>query len=445
MSSSESSLDAWLADFNSDLTDSRQAVWDPGFDGERKVVISSLGPYRRLFLRPAKFIPRFFHSVYSLPIEEWNLSFKIMLYGGFCTMRAELNIHFQATFNYVQRNWEELPEINSHIKSNYNRLIKNIVDAELHNLKDSAWLQTGLTDVERGIETIINETLILKHIQCRTICSLNPGFEELSENSKLDSRFIRESVYLNVLQKNFDFREKQAQELFRQKEELDLQRLKDVNQENEIQQHKQALAAENTRRLLEDQQQQLIAQYAVEKRLYAEKIKHEKHLKAIEQDAEIQFNKDQQPKQQQIEQDMHNRKLEHEAILKERDLNAEIRAYENQQLKWHEAKKQELRLKQLELEAEIKEREAYQQDHQKLLEKLEAEKIRHQMRLKEMQLEAEQKELELRAEATKNKDDYLRREIEWLVLDKQRAELARAIREASGDMDNPERLQDKPN
>jgi hypothetical protein len=440
MSHSESPLDAWLAGFNPDLADPRQDIWDPGFDGERRVVLSRLGPYRRLFPRPEKFIPRFFHIVYALPIEEWQLSLKIVLYGGFCTIEAELNIHYQATFNYAQRNWEALPEINEYIKSNYAGLIKNIIDAELRNLKDGSWVQTGLTDVERGIETIINETLILKHIQCRTICTLNPAFEELSENSKLDSRFIRESIYYNVLQKNFEFREKQNQELFRQEEELDLQRLKHINQENEIQQHKQALAAENTKRLLEAQQQQLIAQYAVEKRLYAEKIKHEKHLKAIEQDAEIQFNKDQQPKQQKIDLEMHTRKLEHDAILKERESNAEISAYEKQQLKWHRAKKQELHLKQLELEAEIKDQEVSQKERQKIQEKLEAEKIRHQMRLKEMQLEAEQKELELRAEATKNKDEYLRREIEWLVLDKQRAELARAIREAGEDIDDIKRL-----
>ena len=47
-----------------------------------------------------------------------------------------------------------------------------------------------------------------------------------------------------------------------------------------------------------------------------------------------------------------------------------------------------------------------------------------------MQLDAEVKELELRAESTKSKDEYLRREIEFLVLDKQRAELTRLIREA---------------
>jgi len=41
---------------------------------------------------------------------------------------------------------------------------------------------------------------------------------------------------------------------------------------------------------------------------------------------------------------------------------------------------------------------------------------------------------------TKNKDAYLHRQIEWLVLDKQRAELSRAIKEAEHDIDAVNRL-----
>jgi predicted nucleic acid-binding Zn-ribbon protein len=44
--------------------------------------------------------------------------------------------------------------------------------------------------------------------------------------------------------------------------------------------------------------------------------------------------------------------------------------------------------------------------------------------------------MELRTEKTQNKDAYLRREIEWLVLDKQRAELTRAIKEAEKNIDD---------
>jgi hypothetical protein len=98
-----------------------------------------------------------------------------------------------------------------------------------------------------------------------------------------------------------------------------------------------------------------------------------------------------------------------------------------------QAKEQEQRIKQLELEADLKEQELYQIEQQNVQEKLERLKIEHESRLYQMQLDAEVKEIAQRAEATKNKDEYLRREIEWLVLDKQRAELTRLIREADED------------
>ena len=217
MSSSLSPLDAWLSGENT-ASDSGQLFWDPGFDAERRVVISKLGPYHKLFERPQNFFPRFFHRVYPLPIEDWDLTIKTRLYGGFCTLTTELQIHFQPTLKYIERNLDTLPEVNGQIKSSYESVIKDIVNAELSHLKDGSWVQTGLAEMERQIENVINETLILKHIQCRSVCQLTPAFAELTDDEKLDGRFTQEAVYLNVMQKNFEFREKQTQELFRQEE-----------------------------------------------------------------------------------------------------------------------------------------------------------------------------------------------------------------------------------
>ena len=443
MSSNLSPLDAWLAGENSAF-DSDQLFWDPGFDAERRVVVSKLGPYYKLFERPQNFFPRFFHRVYSLPIEDWHLTLKTRLFSGFCTLTTELQIHFQPTLKYVERNMDALPEVSRQIKTSYESVIKDIVNAELNHLKDGKWVQTGLGEMERQIESVINETLILKHIQCRAICALTPVFEELTDDEKLDGRFTQEAVYLNVMQKNFEFREKQSQELFRQEEELDLLRLEHkqklletISQEDKIRRQKQAQEAEAIKRKLEEQAVQRIEQYAIETRLHVEKTNHETHLKEIELAAEIQFQKETQTHQQQLELQKQTQQLEHERLLKELQRDAETRDYEKQRIQWLQGKEQEQRLKQLELEAELKEQEAHQLERQKIQERLEAEKILHQNRLHQMHLDAEVKELELRAEATKNKDEYLRREIEWLVLDKQRAELTRSIRVASqGDDDN---------
>ncbi len=436
MSTNLSPLDAWLSGENSAF-ESGQLFWDPGFDAERRVVISKLGPYHKLFERPQNFIPRFFHRVYALPIEDWHLTTEAQLYGGFCSMTTELQIHFQATLKYVERNRDALPEVNKLIKASYESVIKDIVNAELSHLKDGQWVQTGLTEMERQLENAINETLVLKHIQCRTVCALTPVFAELTDDEKLDGRFTQESIYLNVLQKNFEFREKQNLELFRQEEELERLRLEHkqklleaINQEDEIQRQKQVLEAEAIKRQLREQEAQRVEQYVIETRLHEEKTRHEMQLKEIELAAEIQYQKEKQIRQQQLDLQNHAQQLEHERLLKELKRDAEMMDYEKERLQWLQGKEQEQRLKQLELEAELKEQEIHQLKRHKIQERLEAEKIEHQNRIHQMQLEAEIKELKLRAEATKNKDEYLRREIEWLVLDKQRAELTRSIRQA---------------
>lgn len=437
MNSSLSPLDTWLSGENAAL-DSGQQFWDPGFDAERRVVISKLGPYHKLFERPQNFIPWFFHHVYPLPIEDWDLTIKTRLYGGFCTLTTELQIRFQSTLKYIERNVDALPEVNRQIKSSYESVIKDIVNAELSHLKDGLWVQTGLAEMERQIESVINETLILKYLQCRAICQLIPAFAELTDDEKLDGRFTQEAVYLNVMQKNFEFREKQTQELFRQEEELELLRLEHkqkqletINKEDAIQRQKHTLEAEAVKRQLEEQEAQRIEQYAIEMRLHQEKTKHEMQLKEIELAAEMQYEKEKQIRQQQLDLQKQAQQHEHDSLLKELQRQAETKEYEKERLQWRQGKEQEEQLKQLELEAELREQEAHQLERQKIQEKLEAEKIKHQNRLHQMQLDAEIKELELRAEATKNKDEYLRREIEWLVLDKQRAELSRSIRQAS--------------
>lgn len=407
MISSLSPVDKWLTQPYSQIINSEPEFWDPGFDGESRVVHTKLGPYQKLFECPPKFVRRFYHQIYPLPIEDWHIDVATMLYGGLCTIDAKLTVHFQPTFRYVERNMDALPNVNAHIRTSYEGLIRTAVDAELRNLKDGNWIQSGLIDVERQIENVINETMVLKLIKCRTVCMLKPSFEELPDDSKLDGRFIQESVYLNIVKKNFEFREKQSRELLRQEELLETERLKQLNQVNEIKQQKLVLESENIKRLLKEQGKQNIEQYAIEAELHAEKVKHDKHLQEIEQAVELQFQKEQQLRRLELERQLHAQKLEHETQLKENELKTDYKA-----------------------------QEAILLEKQQIEEQWEAARIAHQTRLKEMQLQAEIRELELRVEVTKNKDQYLHRQIEWLVLDKQRAELSRAIKEAEHDVDD---------
>ena len=406
-------LDAWLAGVSLEPQPAEldQEQWDPGFDGESRVVLTKIGPYHKLFEYPAKFFPRFYHHVYPLPVTEWPVIVRTPLYGGLCTIDAFVSVHFQATFIYAERNMDVLDDINAHIKNSYEGPIKTIVDAELRKLRDGSWIDSGLSATEKQIERTINEMLTVKYIKCRSVCSLQPTFADLDEEEDLDSRFTQEPVYLSILRKNFEFREKKARERIRQEQLLEKERLEHLNHLNEIQQQKLAIESENQRQILASKEKQNADQFELEARLHEEKIRHEKHLQSIEQEAELKYQAEQQVRQQELERQLHAKRLEHEAILKEREMQAEYKA-----------------------------QEAMLHEQQKYEEQLEAERIEHQTRLKEMQLQAEIKELELRVEVTKNKDAYLHRQIEWLVLDKQRAELSRAIKEAEQDIDAASRL-----
>jgi hypothetical protein len=417
MNNNSSPQDAWLNFFNPE-TDDHLDYWDPGFESERRVVFSKLGPFSKVFICPEHFSPRFYHRIYPLPIAEWQLIFTTRLYSGFCTITATLDINFQATFSYIKANMDIFTrlneEISENIKKNYQGLIKDIVLGELSLLKDGGWVQTGLQTQERRIENMINESLLIKNIQCRTICALEPVFEEITEDQQLDSRFTQSPIYFNLLQKNFEFREQQKMELFKQEQLLEIQRLANeqkqleyIAEQDEIQRQKLELEALAERRKLESEENIRLEQQALEMRLCLSKMIHEKTIKELEFDSELKIKKEQLQRQQQFEQEMRLKQLEHERSLKEKELNAEIEEMERVQI-----------------------------ERQKIMEKLEIGKISHQNRIHQMQLEAELKELELRAEASKNKDIYLRREIEWLVLDKQRVEMARSIREASQENDD---------
>lgn len=445
MAKTDENIETWLQTPFSGSDNPVQAIWDPGFDAERRFIISRLGPHFKLFIRPAKFVKRFYHSVYPAMIESWKLSSQTTLYDGFCTIDAELDIRFQATLKYAEKNIEVLPQINQNIKSVYEGLVIDVLEKELLTLVDGEWVQSGLNTVERQIENAINEMLMVKSIQCRTLCKLKPSFEDFPEDQAIDGRFAQESVYLSIIKKNFEFREKKAQEEFRQEQQLESEKLEHrrqmlerLNEEDEIVRRKQAIEAENTKRQLEEQQQQLVEKHAIEKQLNEEEIKHNTGLQEMKLQAEIAEQKKQQAKKQQVEQEMLTEKLAHVALIKERESDEEIKGFEKQQHKWNQAKKHfqeeknriEVTLKHQETEAELKNQEKQQLEKQKLLEKLREEQLRHDARIKEMELAAEIDEQEKRHETTQKTEDFLRKEIELLVLEKQRAELNEEIKQA---------------
>ena len=434
MSDSQALIQAWLRGENS-LTHADSFVWDPGFDAERCVVVSKLGFHNRVFEKPVNFAPQFYQKVVALPIAHWSLSINHRLFGGFCALTGDLQIYFQATLLYAKSNRGMIAELNRHIKNTYESVITDLVKTELNLLKDGEWVQQGLADAERKIEAGINETLLLRHIQARTRCELLPQFALMATDT-LEGRFVQDAVYHKIMQKDFEFREKQARDQFQQADELEQIRLEHakkqleiIQQEDEIQRQKQALEAELLQKKLAEQEIQRQQQHEIEVRLQIENARYQKELKVIELASVLEFEKEKLLLEQQVALQKLDQQLAHEQVLKNKRGFEEVATLAQQQKSVQLEEEKALQRKRLALEIELKEEEAEQIKRQKLAEKLASLKIEHDLKINKMNLDAEVKALEMRAETLKSKDDFLHKEIEWLVLDKQRAEMTRLTQE----------------
>ena len=252
----------------------------------------------------------------------------------------------------------------------------------------------------------------------------------------MEGRFAQDAVYHKVMQKDFEFREKQALDQFKQAEQLEQIRLEHakkqlevIQQEDEIQRQKRALEAELAKKKLAELELQREQQHEIEVRLERDNARYEKELKAIELASALEFEKEKLVLEQQLELQKLDQQLAHEQVLKSKRGFEESATLAQQQKAEQLEQEKALQRKRLDLEIQLKEEEAEQIKRQKLAEKLAALKIEHDFKINKMNLEAEVKALELRAETLKSKDDFLHKEIEWLVLDKQRAEMTRLTQE----------------
>ena len=340
-------IDNWLITEQDINTPALLEKWEPIFDSDRALVCSKIGFLKKIFLRPKHFVKRFYHEIYALPIEHWIITEQIKLYDDFCTIDATLDICFQATLNYALNN-NVLTEINTHIKDTYQTLIVNLLNAELANLSDGTWIHKGVTDIENKIAYCIGKMLIMQAIQSRTLCTIKPIFAEFP-----DVQLAQKNVYLTVLKKSFEVNQEKRQEVYRQEQETEKQHyqhqkqlLEQSQQLAELDRLKQAKEALHTRLLLEDKEKQLAEQFKIEKRIHAEKIKHEHILKEMSLEAEVAAKQKQNELLHIAEEKDQESLLQHQAKLQENKLAADIANYENQQTKWLAAKAKIQALKQ---------------------------------------------------------------------------------------------------
>src|SRR5690554_4730742 len=111
------------------------SYWEAGFEGDRRVVVSVLGPFRRVFPRPKRFIRRFYHRVYELKIEDWRIALEPLKFGALCTIETELAIRFQPTVKYACENFDHVENLGAYIKANYRTLLQDAAETELRRLE----------------------------------------------------------------------------------------------------------------------------------------------------------------------------------------------------------------------------------------------------------------------------------------------------------------------
>lgn len=426
MNNTTTKIDDWLVSSDVSNSDVIDEVWEPGFNADRQIVYSKFGTYNKVFLRPQDFVKRFFHTVYPLPIEEWKCIDRVDLYEGFCTIDVSLSVKFQASYQYALSNIEILSELNEHIKEAYYELVLDVVNRELFNLSDGAWVQEGLDLIEKRICTTINEMLILQNIQSQAVCKLKPSFEEFPE-----VQLAKENIYLSVLKKSYEFKEQKKNELFRQQqaeEKLNIEHkqieLEHLNKQAELDRQRLSLQAENNKILLKEQEQHQQEQFSIKKRLHEEKVKHNNSLKKMTLLAELEEKEAYQIKVREKQAIDKVELIAHESQLKEKELEAKIVEFEKEQTSWREAKgkihAEEVDLKQLQ--------------KQKKFDLDVNTKQQNELRRLDMQKE--------NFSARKEADVYLKREIELLELEKQQLALQQSInkyknQENSRDIDVP--------
>jgi hypothetical protein len=303
--------------------------WEPGFEGDRRVVVARLGPYQRVFRQPRNYRGRFFHRVYDLPVTDWHVHFETELLSGFCTAQTTLSIRFQATVSYIERNADALSDISAHVRSRYEGLVRDAVEHPLRRAEDSGFLQRGLEPIEKDIEIAIQELLTEQGVQCRCRAGIVPLFKEPSseEQDGSDTHFQHQAIYMEMMNRRFEFEEQRRQVLYRQREDEerarlehearlqeqqrskeDLQRLKD---RQAIEQVKAELAGEESR-----QRERLLS----EERLLMERIEHQKRQRRIELAAEQEKRSEEQLQiQERIRREEEIQEIEREAARKDQE------------------------------------------------------------------------------------------------------------------------------
>lgn len=276
----------------------RSNRWIAGFEGDRQIVLSKIGPFRKLFTRPYNYAARPYHQLFDLRIENWTLELSPPALGQLLKLSATLEIRFQPTLAFARRHIEHLGHLGDHIREIFEPLLQDAAEDELRDLESGTWLERGPGVLEQRIEMLVQELLALREIQSRCRCRIETTFLEIDQD--LLNRDIhstdpsRNLVALQLLRQQRDTQERLAREqhhqaLLDQRSRLEQQRdlLALEKEQTEIMRAQEAETTQKEKERILAEEVRKIEQIASEGRLIQERLRVETEIRELEVRASI--------------------------------------------------------------------------------------------------------------------------------------------------------------
>ncbi|MEY4194809.1 MAG: hypothetical protein RLZZ226_1177 [Pseudomonadota bacterium] len=269
------------------MNSARDAVWEPGFEPERKLAVIRLGGLQWCFPASQSGMRRFYQRIIPVPVEDWTLDLRDWSPGSGCTVNARLDLRFQPTLAFVQGCLNQAQSAGDIIRHTYHTLLQDQVEQRLESLPPEIWLDDDLSDIETCIGQEIQEFMILSQIQSRCHCTLRFRFldEVADPGHDTASRPRHQAVIRTLRERLHQARLRHQQDIFEQQAEASRCRI-------EQQQKMTALLREETEALerhVEEEARKIRAGIALEEVATREKMAGELrlHLERIHQETQL--------------------------------------------------------------------------------------------------------------------------------------------------------------
>lgn len=278
------------------LPDEQDPDWDPGFVGNSQVVVSRLGPFRRVFARPQHYRKWFFHTLYDLPLDEWEVAIPPRSLAGVCRIRTALFVRFQPAARYMATHLDSLSDPYEHVRRQFRAVVVDQAEQALRELARGDWLEEGLALTEHAVEDAVNVMLALNDIRARCRCDIDVDFitdgQQPTRVVLKDAGFYakyREMLRRRIARELQDLQERMAQldekrrhHLAYREQQMELER-----QAQELEQRVEAGTLDEMRAKLRLEEEQQRLQRESELRRHREKLQQEADLHKETQDAEL--------------------------------------------------------------------------------------------------------------------------------------------------------------